>query len=78
MSAFHMESLKIMEKFYGGNFHLSKFKTRMMFFKHGLWKFVDGSATLPIEVAKADYNEKEMKASALLCEPLTDAQLADI
>ncbi len=70
-----MESLKVMEKFDGGNFHLWKFKTLMMFFKHELWKIVDGNATLPSEeVARADYNEKEMKAFALLCEHLTDAQ----
>ncbi len=30
------------------------------------------------EVARADYNEKETKAFALLCEHLTDAQLAHI
>ncbi len=30
------------------------------------------------EVARVDYNEKETKASALLCEHLTDAQLAHI
>jgi hypothetical protein len=79
MSSFQMESLKVMEKFDGGNFHLWKFKMRMMLFKHGLWKFVDGSATLPSEeVVNADYNEKEMKAFALLCEHLTDAQLAHI
>ncbi len=46
MSSFQMESLKIMEKFDGGNFHLWKFKMRMMLSKHGLWKFVDGSATI--------------------------------
>jgi hypothetical protein len=52
---------------------------RMMLSKHGLWKFVDGSATLPSEeVARVDYNEKETKAFALLCEHLTDAQLAHI
>ncbi len=57
MSSFQMESLKVMEKFDGGNFHLWKFKMRMMLSKHGLWKFVDGSATLPSEeVAMADYN----------------------
>ncbi len=68
-----------MEKFDGGNFHLWKFKMRMMLSKHGLWKFVDGSATLPSEeVARADYNEKETKAFALFCEHLTDAQLAHI
>jgi hypothetical protein len=79
MSSFQMESLKVMEKFDGGNFHLWKFKMRMMLSKHGLWKFVDGSATLPSEeVARADYNEKETKAFALLCEHLTDAQLAHI
>jgi hypothetical protein len=51
----------------------------MIFYKHGLWKFVDGSATLPSEeVASTNYNEKEMKAFALLCEHLTDAQLAHI
>jgi hypothetical protein len=51
----------------------------MMLPKHGLWKFVDGSATLPSEeVVSVDYNEKEMKAFALLCEHLTDAQLAHI
>jgi hypothetical protein len=52
---------------------------RMMFSKHGLWIFVDGSATLPSEeVARANYNEKEMKAFALLCEHFTDGQLAHI
>jgi hypothetical protein len=72
-------TLKVMEKFDGGNFHLWKFKMRMMLFKHGLWKFVEGSATLPSEeVARVDYNEKEMKGFALLCEHLTDAQLAHI
>jgi hypothetical protein len=51
----------------------------MMLSKHGLWKFVDGSATLPNEeVTRADYNEKEMKAFVFLCEHLTDAQLAHI
>jgi hypothetical protein len=30
------------------------------------------------EVARGDYNEKETKAFALLCEHLTDAQLAHI
>jgi len=79
MFSFQMESLKVMEKFDGGNFHLWKFKMRMMLSKHGLWKFVDGSAILPSEkVAKVDYNEKETKAFALLCEHLTDAQLAHI
>jgi len=79
MSSFQMESLKVMEKFDGGNFHLWKFKMRMMFSKHGLWKFVDGSATLPNEeVAKVDYNEKETRLFAWLCEHLTDAQLAHI
>ncbi len=38
MSSFQMESLKVMEKFDGGNFHLWKFKMRMMLSKHGLWK----------------------------------------
>jgi len=79
MSSFQMESLKVMEKFDGGNFHLWKFKMRMMFSKHGLWKFVDGSDTLPSEkVARADYNEKEMKAFTLLFEHFTDVQLAHI
>jgi hypothetical protein len=74
-----MESLKVMEKFDGSNFHFWKFKMRMMLSRHGFWKFVDGSATLPSEeVARADYNEKEMKAFALLCEHLTNAQLAHI
>jgi hypothetical protein len=69
MSSFQMESLKVMEKFDGGNFHLWKFKMRMMFSKHGHWKFVDASATLlSEEVASADYNEKEMKAFELLCD----------
>jgi len=74
-----MESLKVMEKFDGGNFHLWKFKMHMMLSKHGLWKLVDGSNILPNEeIARVDYNEKEMKAFALLCEHLTDAQLAHI
>jgi hypothetical protein len=52
---------------------------RMMFSKHEFWKFVDGSATLLSgEVARVDYNEKEMKAFALLCEHLVNAQLAHI
>jgi hypothetical protein len=79
MSSFQMESLKVMEKFDGGIFHLWKFKMHMMLFKHGLWKFVDGSASLlSEEVARANYNEKKTKAFALLCEHLTDAQLAHI
>jgi hypothetical protein len=36
MSSFQMEFLKVMEKFDGGNFHLWKFKMRMMLSKHGL------------------------------------------
>jgi hypothetical protein len=45
----------------------------------GFGKFVGGSAPLPSEeVAMVDYNEKEMKAFALLCEHLTNAQLAHI
>jgi len=79
MSSFQMEPLKVMDKFDGGDFHLWKFKMCVMFSKHGLWKFVDGSATLlSEEVARVDYNEKETKAFALLCEHLTDAQLAHI
>jgi hypothetical protein len=74
-----MESLKVMKKFDGAKFHLWKFTMRMMLSKHGLWKFVDGSATLPSEeVARADYNKKEIKAFALLCEHLMDAQFAHI
>jgi hypothetical protein len=77
--SFQMESLEVMKKFDGGNFHLRKFKKRMMLSKHGLWKFVDGSAILPNEeVARVDYNEKEMKAFALLCEHPTNAQFAHI
>jgi len=60
MFSFQMESLKVMEKFDGGNFHLWKFKMRMMHSKHGLWKFIDGNAILPNEeVVRADYNEKK-------------------
>ncbi len=40
MSSFQMESLKFMEKFDCGNFHLWKFKMRMMLSKHGHLKFV--------------------------------------
>jgi len=44
-------------------FHLHHNLEHMMLSKHGLWKFVDGNATLPSEeVARADYNEKETKA----------------
>jgi hypothetical protein len=79
MFYFQMESLKIMEKFDDGNFHLCKFKMRMMLSKHGLWKFVNESANLPSEVvARANYKEKETKAFALLCEHFMDAQLAHI
>jgi len=69
MSSFQMESLKVMEKFDGDNFHLQKFKMCMMLSKHGFWKFVDGSAILSSEeVVKVDYNEKKTKAFALLSE----------
>jgi hypothetical protein len=71
-----MESLKIMEKFDGGNFHLWKFKMRMMLSKHGLWKFIDGSATIPDDEDQImNYNEKVTKAFALLCEHLTNDNL---
>jgi hypothetical protein len=68
-----------MEKFDGGNFHLWKFKMPMMLSKHGLWKFVDGSATIPHDEDQiTDYNEKATNAFALLCEHLTDAKLTHI
>jgi hypothetical protein len=74
-----MESLKVMEMFDGGNFHLGKFKVHMMLSKHGLWKFVDGSATIPEDEDQiTDYNEKMTKAFALFCENFMDAQLAHI
>jgi len=45
----------------------------------GYGKIVDGSAILPSEeVVGADYNKKKTKVFALLCEHLTDAQLAHI
>ncbi len=79
MSSFQMESLKVMEKFDGGNFHLWKCKMRMMLSNHGLCKFVDGSATIPHDEDQiTDYNEKATKAFALLCEYFMDAQLAHI
>ncbi len=79
MSSFQMESLKVMEKFDGDNFHLWKFKMHIIFSKHGLWKFVDGSATiLNDEGEMEDYNEKATKAFALLCEHFVNAQLARI
>jgi hypothetical protein len=79
MSSFQMESLKVMEKFDGGNFHLWKFKIRMMLSKHGLWKFVDGSATIPNDEDQiTDYNKKATRAFALLCEHFMDAQLRHI
>jgi hypothetical protein len=63
MSSFQMESLKIMEKFDGGNFHLWKFKMCMMFSKHELQKFVDGKATtFDVKDEMTDYNEKTTKA----------------
>jgi hypothetical protein len=59
MSSFQMESLKVMEKFNGGNFHLWKFKMHMMLSKHGLWKFVDGNVIIPNDENQiTDYNEK--------------------
>jgi hypothetical protein len=71
-----MKSLKVMGKFDDSNFHLWKFKMRMMFSKHGFWKFVDGNATIPNdEYEMENYNKK---AIALLCEHLKDAHLAHI
>jgi hypothetical protein len=79
MSSFQMEFLKVMKKFDGGNFHLWKFKMHIMLSKHGLWKFVDESATIPHDEDQiTDYNERATKAFALLCEHLTDAQHAHI
>jgi hypothetical protein len=46
---------------------------RMMLFKHGLWKFVNGSATIPDDEDQiTNYNEKATKAFALFCEHITD------
>jgi hypothetical protein len=54
-------------------------QVEMMFFKHGLWNFVDGNAIIHDDEDQImDYNEKATKAFALLCEHLTDAQLAHI
>jgi hypothetical protein len=79
MSSFQMESLQVMEKFDGGNFHLWKFKMHMMLSKHGFWKFIDENATIcNDENEMANYNEKIINAFALLCEHVTNAQLAHI
>jgi hypothetical protein len=65
MSSFQMESLKVMEKFDGGNSHLWKLKMRMMLSKHGLWKFVDGSVTISDDEDQiTHYNKKATKAFA--------------
>ncbi len=64
MSSFQMESLKVMEKFDRVNFHLCKFKMHMMLSKHGLWKFVDGSATIPYW--KELENKQKMKHSKFM------------
>jgi hypothetical protein len=72
-------SLESHGKFVGDNFHLWEFKMHMMLSKQGLWKFVDGSATtFDDEDEMTNYNEKAIKAFALLCEHLTDPQLAHI
>jgi hypothetical protein len=43
-------------------FHLWKFKMCMMFSKHGLWKFINGSATiLDNDDEMVDYNKKTTK-----------------
>jgi hypothetical protein len=74
-----MESLKVMEKFDGGNFHFWKLKMCMMISKHGLWKFLDGNATiLDAENEMAIHNEKVTKAFVLFCEHFMDAKLAHI
>ncbi len=79
VSFFQMESLKVVERFDGGNFHLWKFKMHIMLSKHGLWKFVDGSAIiLNDEVEMVDCNKKATNKFTLLCEHLMDAQLAHI
>jgi len=68
-----------MEKFDAGNFHLWKFKMRMMLSKHGFWKFVDGITIIPDdEDEMTNYNEKVTKAFALFCEHFMDIQLAHI
>jgi hypothetical protein len=52
---------------------------RMMFSKHGLWKFVDRSATIPKDEDQiTNYNEKATKVFALFCDHFTNAQLAHI
>jgi hypothetical protein len=69
-----MESLKVMEKFDGGNFQLWELKMRMMFSKHGLWKFIDGSVTIPNDGDQImHYNKKVTTTFALLCEHLINA-----
>jgi hypothetical protein len=68
-----------MEIFDGGNFHLWKFEMCMMLSKHGLWKFVDGSATiLDDENEMENYQKKATQAFSLFCEHFMDAQLAHI
>jgi hypothetical protein len=63
-----MKSLKVMEKFDGGNLHLWKFKMCMMLSKHELWKFINGSVTiLNDEDEMAYYNEKVAKAFTIFC-----------
>jgi hypothetical protein len=59
-----MESLKVMEKYDGANFHLWKFKMCKMLLNMGFGKFVDGSATLPYW--KQVENKQEMEHSRFM------------
>ena len=82
MTSYESEGPKVVDKFDGVNFHLSKFKMEMVMAEKELWEIVDGSEDPPHSISDPRvmqaYKRREKKAFAILTLNLSDSQLAHI
>lgn len=74
-----MEKLQVVEKFEGENFHLWKFKMKMVLEERDLWDIVSGDEQRPEDSAGAvAFNKRSKKALATICLSLANSQLLQV
>ena len=82
MASYEGESLKIVDKFRGDNFHVWKAKMELLLSTLDLWEIVDESEKAPGEEAsskvKKDYYKREKKALGTIAMNLDEANFMHI
>src|SRR4051812_26864353 len=69
------------DKFGGDNFHLWKFKMRMILEEKDLWTIVNGTENRPADtdkLAHATYEKRDNRALMIICLNLQDSEMSHI